>query len=57
MTLAGLFIYYASIFAKNHLSLRTGSSIHDYNTRNRNKISVKRHISGDIAGEHKTGML
>ena len=51
MTLADLFIYYASIFAKNHLSLRTGSSIHDYDTRNRDKIFVKRYISGDIAGK------
>jgi len=51
MTLAGLFIYYASIFAKNHLSLRMGSSIHDYNTRNKNKIFVKRYTSGDIAGK------
>lgn len=49
LTLAGIFIYFAAIFAKKHLSLHACSSVHNHNTRNKKDIYVKSFIKGDVS--------
>lgn len=39
LTLASLYIYYASMFVKEKLSLETANSKHNHNTRNKTKIA------------------
>ena len=49
MTLAGLFIYSASIHARKHLSTLTCSSVHSHNTRNSENLFVKKFVKGDVS--------
>lgn len=48
LTLAGLFIYFAALFAKRHLSSQSNTSVHQHNTRNKKNIFVKPFVKGDV---------
>ena len=49
MTLAGLFIYSAAIYARKHLSTQTCSSVHSHNTRNSDNLYVKKFVKDDVS--------
>lgn len=50
MTLFGMYLYFAALYAKKHLANHSYASVHQHNTRNKNNIFQNHCLEGEVRG-------